>query len=66
MTARRLRAHRPVPHAALRPGYRGGPFTPEEVAGGRTPKLVLAPGHSDGDGCTFPAPDHLIPEETIR
>lgn len=46
MTARRLRAHRPEPHKP----------TPQP-----TPRLELAPGHYDGDGCTFPAPGHLRP-----
>jgi hypothetical protein len=48
VTAKRLRAYRPEPHK---------PTTPP------IPRLVIAPGHYDGDGCTFPDPQHLTREK---
>lgn len=35
--------------------------SPHSADPSKRPTWTTAPGHYDGDGCTFPAPGHLIP-----
>lgn len=51
MAARRLRGRRPTPPPA--------PVPPPV-------RWVEAPGHFDGDGCTFPAAGHLVSVAVAR
>lgn len=62
VTAQRVAALEP---ATVRPVARPLPAPAPKPEPAPEPRLVPAPGHHDGDGCTFPAPGHLVPADQV-